>query len=138
MKAKKKDKTKPKCFEPNWERPKGALIDMNLSRTDFSIDDHFELVWKLHNLSNVEVLAWLAIMNHKASKSLETLYQNSCDKVNEGTDDEDDILDEQRFKEARRKITEEAKVILKNTYHYDLTDIDDLYDLFEVHIEQYP
>lgn len=137
MKAEKEDK-KPKCFQPNWERPKGALIDMKLSSKDFSIDDHFDLVWKLYNLSDAETLAWVAIIDYVASKSLESIYHNSCDKVNEGTDDEDDILDEQRFKEARRKITEEAKQIIKNTYHYDLTDIDDLYDLFEVHIEQYP
>ena len=95
-------------------------------------DESLELTFKLHNLSSAEILAWYVELGDRVSRRLERLINESSEVVNEGTDDEDTVLDEQKFKEAKLKISEEAKKLLMDNFSYSFEGIDDLFEFFNI------
>lgn len=115
-----------------WVRPEGAVIDMQLKKERLMPDESLELTFKLHNLSSAEILAWYVELRDRVSRRLERLINESSEVVNEGTDDEDTVLDEQKFKEGKLKISEEAKKLLMDNFSYSFEGIDDLFEFFSI------
>lgn len=118
-----------------WVRPEGAVIDMQLKKERLMPDESLELTFKLHNLSSAELLAWYAELGHRVSRRFESLVDESTEVVNEGTDDEDTVLDEQKFKEAKLKISEEAKKLLMDNFSFSFEGIDDLFEFLNIEWE---
>ena len=118
----------------NIERPKDAVVDLKLEGKIISPDiqkaitEKFATLWKFHNLSLAETLAWAAFFQLHARRNLDALYNECSDVIDEGTEDEDTEINEVKYKEARLKISADANKLMYEHFDMDYTDIDDLFD----------
>lgn len=119
--------------ENEWIRPEGALIDMKLKTERLELTECTEFRAKLRNLSDAELLAWAVELKSRLEKRLEHIKEACVDCDNEGTEDEDNyVLDEQKFNDEKLKINADAKKLLLINFDYLFEPVDDLYEVIDV------
>lgn len=115
-----------------WVRPEGAVINMQLKKERLKTQESTELTFKLHNLTDAELLAWLTDLHYRNTRRLQSLSDKYYEVINEGTVDECTVLNEVKFKEERLRISAEAKKLLLDNFNYRVDDADDLYEFFNI------
>ncbi|SKB43692.1 hypothetical protein [Macellibacteroides fermentans] len=93
-------------------------INIKLSELKLDHKGVFDLSMHLNKLSDAELLAWTVELQSRLHKSLEHLKDRCSDTINEGTDDEDYVFNEQKYMEAKAQINKEAIELLDKCFNF--------------------
>lgn len=107
---------------------------MKLKNVMLSFEEHRELKSKYKDLTNAEVLAWIVELTSYLEKRLESLRDNCSDPVNEGTDEEEMVLNPFKYQTEKMKINKEVIQILDNNFYYQMDGVGDLFEAFGINV----
>jgi len=105
---------------------------MKLSELNLDYSETIQLSQKINKLSDAEILAWTVELQGRLNKRLELLREECEDTINEGTDKEDWVFNEQKYLEAKAQINKEAIELLDKCFNYRFDEGDDLIKMMDI------
>ncbi len=105
---------------------------MKLSELNLGYSETNQLSQKMNKLSDAEILALSVELQGRLNKRLEHLQDHCTDTINEGTDKEDYVFNEQKYQEAKAQINKEAIELLDKCFNYRFDEGDDLIKMMDI------
>ena len=110
---------------------------MKLNDNLLKTDEQLALESMYKELSNAEILTWIIELSDYLNKRLESLKDNCSDTVNEGSDEEERVLNPLKYQTEKMKINGKAIQLLYNNFTYERDETENLFEIYGIDVS-YP